>query len=430
MITARWPSLLIFCICACLVPEPVRGQIQSGSVIGAKDAARVQNLVSPGVYWAVQHDMRMKIIPTTALQWPPPYKDATERYSAQVRLSDDRRTVVGYVAGLPFTNIDVNDPDAGIKLMWDVQFAPLFSDDLDMRYSEGDSVYVRPGAQPEVLEHFVYGHYASYNEIGRCEVEPMPYDPDFKATGRTWMMASYPTLEPQASRGEGLIRYRYADPSRADDIWSWIPGTRRQRRVNEAQMSNPTGAQTFDLNHLLGFHAKIEGYRFRMLGEKPMLASMNVDHLPVHQCPYDGGATACPENWEMRRIYIVEATPRRSTGAEDNIESRNVLFVDSEMFFAPYIDIYNRRGELWRTWLSVNGYKDRSWPESRLAIFPFPRILMAGTSVIDMQKGLASTFFAPARQPQNDDERNCWYINMGALDKSFFTVDAMVKAAP
>ena len=27
-------------------------------------------------------------------------------------------------------------------------------------------------------------------------------------------------------------------------------------------------------------------------------------------------------------------------------------------------------------------------------------------------------------------ERECWYINMGAADKDFFTTQAMVKAAP
>jgi hypothetical protein len=26
-------------------------------------------------------------------------------------------------------------------------------------------------------------------------------------------------------------------------------------------------------------------------------------------------------------------------------------------------------------------------------------------------------------------ERECWYINMGAVDKSFFTTDALVRAA-
>ena len=31
---------------------------------------------------------------------------------------------------------------------------------------------------------------------------------------------------------------------------------------------------------------------------------------------------------------------------------------------------------------------------------------------------------------QNTPERECWYINMGAVDKDFCTVKAMVAAAP
>ena len=31
---------------------------------------------------------------------------------------------------------------------------------------------------------------------------------------------------------------------------------------------------------------------------------------------------------------------------------------------------------------------------------------------------------------QDTSERECWYINMGAVDKSFFTVQAMTAAAP
>ena len=55
----------------------------------------------------------MKIIPGDRIDWPPPYKDATEKYSSQVRLSHDNRALVGYVAGQPFPLIDPNDPHVG-----------------------------------------------------------------------------------------------------------------------------------------------------------------------------------------------------------------------------------------------------------------------------------------------------------------------------
>jgi hypothetical protein len=31
---------------------------------------------------------------------------------------------------------------------------------------------------------------------------------------------------------------------------------------------------------------------------------------------------------------------------------------------------------------------------------------------------------------QDTAEHECWYINMGAVDKSFFTVQALTAAAP
>ena len=55
------------------------------------NASRVKDLVSPGVYYKVQHGMTMKIVPTERVDWPPPYKEATEKYSAQVSLAPDRR---------------------------------------------------------------------------------------------------------------------------------------------------------------------------------------------------------------------------------------------------------------------------------------------------------------------------------------------------
>jgi hypothetical protein len=45
----------------------------------------------------------------------------------------------------------------------------------------------------------------------------MPFDPDFKKTGRYWLFGLYPILEPQSLHGSGFIRWRYADPNRGDD---------------------------------------------------------------------------------------------------------------------------------------------------------------------------------------------------------------------
>src|SRR5215467_10704283 len=96
----RESSLLIMFLAIALaaLSSTASAQVKPGDFITPDNASKVQDLVSPGVYYKVTHGMTMKIVPTERVDWPPPYKDATEKYSAQVRLSQDKRSVVGYVA--------------------------------------------------------------------------------------------------------------------------------------------------------------------------------------------------------------------------------------------------------------------------------------------------------------------------------------------
>jgi len=83
-----------------LFAAAARAQVKPGDHISAQNAALVKDLVSPGTYFAVTKGMAMEIVAPQRVEWPPPYKIATEQYSSQVRLSADHRSVLGYVAGL------------------------------------------------------------------------------------------------------------------------------------------------------------------------------------------------------------------------------------------------------------------------------------------------------------------------------------------
>ena len=415
-------------ISSSLLSASARAEVRPGDVITPDNAAKVADLVSPGVYYMVQHGMRMNVVPTERIDWPPPYKDATEKYSSQVRLSDDHRSVVGYVAGQPFPLIDSNDPYVATKVMWNNVFRPIASDDYDLRFYDCQVEYVNPGQSQRVINDIQVGHYAGYDLIGRTEVEPTPIDPDFQKTNRLWLFGLYPVLAPQEARGQGIIRYRYADATRGDDSWSWTPGTRRVRRLNEALNSSATGAQSFDPDHYSGFNPKTQEYNYKFLAEKEMLAVAHAKNSPEVTCPYDGGATACPENWEMRHVYVIEATPVRHASAANNVlDSKTVVYLDSEMWFEPYVDGYDQKGALWRTNVFWATYRDRPVPDAKVAIYPFKREFIVGSGRYDVQSGFATMCYLPA---QNTPERECWYINMGAVDKSFFTTESMVKAAP
>ncbi|MGB0061297.1 DUF1329 domain-containing protein [Candidatus Binatus sp.] len=407
---------------------PSEAGVKPGDFITPDNASQVKDMVSPGVFYKVMQGMTMKISPTTRIDWPPPYKDATEKYSSQVQLSKDHRSLIGYVAGQPFPLIDANDPDVATKVVWNNVFRPITTDDYDLRYYDCDTVYTGRNKPFSEVWYYQTGHYAGYDLVGRTEVEPLPIDPDFKKTNRLWLFLLGPQLAPQDGRGTSLLRYRYAAPNHGDDSWTWTSGTRRLRRLNEAIMSSASGPYSWDPDHYSGFNPKTEQYDYKLIGEKEMLATVEAEHSPEIRCATDGGGSACPERWQMRHMYIVTAEPRRDVSGGESagaaIDSKTVIYMDSEMWFEPYIDTYDRRGELFRNHIYWLAYRDRPVPDAKVAIYPFKREFVVGAVSTDVQSSQASMCYLPGIETA---ERECWYINMGAVDKAFFTTEAMVK---
>ncbi len=134
MLKLRVVALIL--LAASLVPLSVQaGPVKPGDLITQDNASLVKDLLSPGNYVLVQQGMRLNIVATSKLDWPPPFKSATEKYSPQVSLNADG-TLHNYVAGQPFPLLDPNDPQMATKLMWNFSFRPLYTDDMDLRFPE------------------------------------------------------------------------------------------------------------------------------------------------------------------------------------------------------------------------------------------------------------------------------------------------------
>lgn len=133
----------------------------------------------------------------------------------------------------------------------------------------------------------------------------------------------------------------------------------------------------------------------------------------------------CPEAWEMRHMYVVEMRPRLDR-VHSPRDSKGIIFVDTEAWTIPYVDKYDWRGELFNSTLYFMTYRDRPVPDARIAIYPFPRQFEVGGVSTDITTGAAEPCYRPGVETP---EREAWYINMGAVDKDFFTTEAMAKAA-
>ena len=101
-------------------------------------------------------------------------------------------------------------------------------------------------------------------------------------------------------------------------------------------------------------------------------------------------------------MYIVQVLPRRIPGkAAGALNSRTLIYMDSEMWFEPYIDEYDQQGRLWLNHIWWTAYRDRPVPDAKIAIYPFKRSFEVGAVSTDVQSGLATMCYLPGWKPPN-----------------------------
>jgi Protein of unknown function (DUF1329) len=440
IVAATWFATIL-----CWSPR-AQATVKPGDIITKDNAYKVAALLSPGNYRLVQEGMQLRIVPTGRLDWPPPFKSATEKYSPQVQLGADG-SLKGYIAGQPFPLVDPNDPQVATKVMWNFSYRPLYTDDIDMRFPEVATFDNRASGWP--LSYYTVGHFAFYNNVGRIEVPPIPTDPDAIKSGIRYRFGFFPFLEPTSLRGYGMMRQRHLDPNVDDNVWVYSPGTRKLRRETASVLSDSIGAlpgfggggggafggggmggasgasayaNTLDPDSYFGFSAKIENFNYRFLGEREMIASVHAVHSPEPRCPFDGGRTICPEDWELRHLYVIEADAK--PGSDQTIQKR-ILYIDSEGWFITASDQYDRQGKLWKTIATFNTYRDRPVPDAKVAIYPYKRMFQLGLVDEDFNTGYSSVVYMPGTTAP---DRECWYIDMGTVDNSFLAPQALERA--
>lgn len=413
-------------------PTAGASSVKPGDLITPQNASSISDLVSPGNLELVKQGMRINIVPTARLEWPSPYKTATEKYAPQVRLNDQGE-LENYVAGQPFPLLDPNDPQVATKAMWNFSFRPQYTDDVDIRDVEVES-YQASSTSPGPIEHFTIGHFAFYNNIGRTEVQPIPTDPEANGAGIRYRFGAFPFIEPAEIEGFGLIRERSKDPNVDDYCWFYNIGRRSIRRVRAEELSDAvaptlskisgapaTYSSNIDPDSYFGFSAKIENYTYKLLGVRPMLACVHAQHTPAKPCQFDNNRTVCPEAWEMRQLYVIEATAKplswhQKIGSNGVLIQKRILYIDSEGWFITASDQYDQEGKLWKTIATFNTYDDRPVRDAKVAIYPYKRMFQTALVDEDIQNGFSTVLYMPGHE---SEEHESWYINMGIVTKAF-----------
>jgi len=420
-------SLAALIVATTVIPpaRPVHASVQPGDVITKTNVDKIEGLVSPGVEWVVRHGMELTITPYKRISPVPAFQEATEKYGGQARINPNNHALENWTAGRPFPTIDPNDPQAADKIMYDVDRTQAFTDDQALHLLDAETGQMAATGQTpqfDIERHFVIDWLRVLQYSGRTENPPIPAIPNnpdgvFRKTGQ------YSILEPFDLKGVGLLSYRYLDPAKQDDTWLYLPSLRRVRRLSSAERSDALFGQDTDLDSYGVYSGQTAWFDWKLLGTRPMLASLHGENVPPKVCPGDGGATFC-ENWELRpAMYVVEGTPK----VKNYAYSKRVIYIDKESFLPMYSDLYDPHGELWKT--VIQNIRTSTKPNPNVSFeYKYPRSFIYGFMVVDMQLNHATRAAIPGMKFPNEPG---WYVNQGdkyGTNEAFFTLSAMVEA--
>jgi hypothetical protein len=398
----------------------VHADVAPGDKINATNVAKAKDLISPGLEWCIKRGFPITVVESKRVEWPKAYKEATEKYAPQVKLSADGLTVSNYVAGQPFPNLDPKDPQFALKIMWNYEYGFANGlDDTDLRNFDADTGTI-PTAGPMTVErHFLLDHLRRLFWTARLYVDPKPDKPN--PNGYRVQQGLYPILEPFDLKGVGALGNRYIDSAKQDDSWLYLPSLRRVRRLSTAQRSDALFGQDTDVDSYNGYAGQVAWMDWKYLGEKEVLGPVHAEHFPVK---WDSKVDwAFDDLWEKRKVYVIEGTSKMPQYAY----SKRVLFIDKEYWGIPFSDIYDRSGELWKIWINDLTFR-KSVPGNNAIVYEDEMPFAPAIVMVDLQLEHATKASLPS--PRFPGEQG-WYFHQGeksGATDDWFTVAALVAA--
>jgi len=394
-----------------------------GDKFDASNVDQIRDMISPGVEWCVKHGMPITVVAPQSIEWPPEYKEATEKYSGQVKLSADSRKLENYVAGQPFPKIDPNDPQAAAKIMWNFDRKWLITDGSDLRNFDADTGTVNTGGKEMTVErHFLLDHLRRLYYVGRLFVEPKPVLLP-NTDGIHYKQGLFPILEPFDLKGVGILSYRYLDPDKQDDTWLYLPSLRRVRRLSSAQRSDALFGQDTDVDSYYGYDGSPAWMEWKLLGSKKALGALHAKNFPVKWA--DGsGNFAFDDVWEPRDVWVVEGVSKQPQYAY----SKRVIYIDKEAWVVLFSDIYDRAGNLWKVWINDYSFRKEAFPGADIQ-YSSVRGFGPAITMVDMQLVHATKAALPS--PRFPGEQG-YYFNEQAADETqpeYFTIANVISAA-
>jgi hypothetical protein len=234
----------------------------------------------------------------------------------------------GDQAGFPFPF-----PEKGIEMAWNLESVTRG----DEKSFDRNGVVVNPRTRTErrAIQPFIIQYFT-----GRCDYEPVP---KFEDNPKGIRRGQYLFIEePLDVRGTRYMELRYLDTEKPDDVWIWFPLFRRIRRMGYSYKSDTIDGSDLGPDDEMGWNGHVNRKEWEIIGRKEMLLGRHTDTKKYVK--EKGQAVWNGLQLERVNAYMLES---RFKG-KDEVYSKEMLYVDPEMWRCLQKVTWDRQGRVWR----------------------------------------------------------------------------------
>jgi hypothetical protein len=349
------------------------GDVSPGDVIDKTNAEKAQGLVpDPFLDWIKKGDGTMTIgeIPyDPGAFMPPAGKEFLEANKGRYDVDADGLVVdlktgklPEFIDGLPFPEIDLEDPHAGPKIMFNKHYYTYVVGNVQVPF-QVKWIGRKTGFERELIcDYWTYildGYPPAREESNPEGVE---------------MHSMIILLAPFDVKGTNILLWRYRD-KRQDSTFAYVPAIRRVRRMSPANRSDAFVGSDFCVDDAWGYGGKINTFNWKLIKKVDQLVpfypgkplkivkneagewqTVNEGQDITYGYTKEGyqGAPWWPQEliFVKRPTYILECT------AKDKYYNYGPqqLWIDADCYTPTYKVIADRASTYWKTeWQSLGG---------------------------------------------------------------------------
>jgi len=414
----RLRSLLIGVALATGIAAPGHA-LEPGAMVDPSTVDEVKDLLPPEVYNHFKKgDYTNKLVdfPETRWSWDDGFDEATRQNGERLVLDEHKAPVdkdtkkrPDYIRGLPFPNIDMSDPEAGYKALWNLDYA-YYTGGNSHNYTILNWVS-RRGIDRSAVQDVYFLYY---------DGQPREYSPSKNPDNLLFQFLAV-TMTPADLQGTAALGYRFKDPTKRDLSWAYVPALRRVRAVSPANRSDGFLGSDQSQDDGFFFDGKPEDFEWKVVGHKEALRFVDPDSIAgkTERKPLPGGGWRTVlfnndrtvgfqvKDWKgvpwapvaagvaKRKFWVLEGVPKDKYYLYGKIE----LWIDDKSWAGAWNRKFSWQGELLNVY-EVTGFAtapfnaQQRWWGSTFAI--------QLSENIKQDRATASGMNGPGADPAND----------------------------